>query len=178
MARGKYQEWIKPDGLLQIESWARMGLLNKDIAFNIGVTEGTFNNWCMKYSEISESLKIGRKPVIVELENAIFKKAKGFEYEESDIYIDPSSDGQKIEKLIKHKRYSPPDSGTLMFLLKNYAPDKYRNYNELTKKQIEAEIRKAEMEAKKAEKELMEDDKDKATKIVIVDNWSDEDDDN
>lgn len=178
MARGKYQEWIKPDGLLQIESWASMGLLNKEIASNMGVKEGTLNNWCLKYSEISEALKKGRKPVVRELENAIFKKAKGFEYEETDIYIDPSSDGQKVEKIIKHKRYAQPDGSTLMFLLKNYAPEKYRNYNELTKRQIEAEIKKIEIEVKKTEQEIEVENGGNVTEVIIVDSWDNKNDSN
>ncbi len=36
-----------------------------------------------------------------------------------------------------------------MFLLKNYKPNKYRNYNDLTKKQIETEMRKVEAEIEK-----------------------------
>lgn len=170
MARGKYHEWIKPDGLLQIESWASMGLTNEDIASNIGISRQTLDNWCKKYVDIFDALKKGRKPVIRELENVAFKKAKGFEYEETDIYIDPSSEGQKVEKIIKHKRYAQPDGSTLMFLLKNYAPEKYRNYNELTKKQIEAEIKKLELEAKINEKELLENTKE-TTEILIVDEW-------
>ena len=40
-----------------------------------------------------------------------------------------------------------------MFLLKNYKPNKYRNYNDLTKKQIEIDMRKLQAEIKKLEVE-------------------------
>lgn len=32
MAKGKYEYWISPEGLLKIEDWARMGLTNEQIA--------------------------------------------------------------------------------------------------------------------------------------------------
>ena len=31
MAKGKYQEWLEPDGLLKLEGWARDGLTDEQI---------------------------------------------------------------------------------------------------------------------------------------------------
>lgn len=156
MARGKYQEWLTEEGLLAIESWASDGLLNKDIALNIGITEGTFNNWCSKFGEINEALKKGRAPVVRAIENALIKNAKGFEYEEQTIEMWVDDGGNKKQKIIKHQKYSRPDSSAAMFLLKNYKPNKYRNYTDLTKRQIEAEIKKLEAEAELAKHDLAE----------------------
>ena len=147
--RPKYQDYLTESGLLRLESWASDGLLNKDIAANIGVAEGTFYNWINKYDEINEALKRGREPVVITIENALIKKSKGFEYEETTTEIWVDDDGNKRQKVTKHKRYSPPDTSAAIFLLKNYKPNKYRNYNDLTKKQIEAELRKTEAEINK-----------------------------
>ena len=147
--RPKYQDYLTESGLLRLESWASDGLLNKDIATNIGVAEGTFYNWINKYDEINEALKRGREPVVRVIENALIKNAKGFEYEETTTEIWVDDDGNKRQKVTKHKRYSPPDTSAAIFLLKNYKPNKYRNYNDLTKKQIEAELRKTEAEINK-----------------------------
>lgn len=156
-SRATYKDWIKDDNLLQIEAWASKGLTNKDIAKNIGVSEGTFGNWITKYDEISGALKKGRKPVVREIENALIKKAKGFEYEEQTVYLTEGPSGSIKKQIVKHKRYSPPDTSAAIFLLKNYEPEKYRNYTELTKKQIETEVRKLELEAEKLQKEIDED---------------------
>ena len=142
----KYKEWLTEDGLLTIESWASDGLTNEDIAHNMGITRQTLNNWCKKYSSIFDALKKGREPVVRKLENSLIKKAQGFEYVETTTEMWVGDDGKKRQKVSKHTRYSPPDSSALMFLLKNYKPNKYRNYNDLTKKQIEAELRKTEAE--------------------------------
>lgn len=155
-SKASYKDWITEDGLLQIESWASNGLLNKDIASNIGVAYGTFSNWIYNYGEISEALKKGRRPVVREIENALITKAKGFDYEEQTVYFNEDSSGKQRKQIVKHKRYSPPDTSAAIFLLKNYEPEKYRNYTALTKKQIDTEIKKLELEAEKLQKEINE----------------------
>ena len=114
-SKASYKDWLTDDNLLRIESWASNGLLNKDIAKNIGVTEGTFNNWTYKYDDISEALKRGRKPVVREIENALITKAKGFEYEEQTVYFNEDSSGKQRKQIVKHKRYSPPDTSAAIF---------------------------------------------------------------
>lgn len=150
----KYKEWLTEDGLLRIESWASDGLTNEDIAHNMGIARQTLNNWCKKYSSILDALKKGREPVVRKLENSLIKKAQGFEYVETTTEMWVGEDGEKKQKVSKHTRYSPPDSSALMFLLKNYKPNKYRNYNDLTKKQIETEMRKVEAEIEKIKTDI------------------------
>lgn len=151
--RGKYHEWLTEDGLLTIESWASDGLTNVDIAENMGIARSTLNEWMKKHSDISDALKKGREPVTRKLENALVKNALGFEYEETKTTIDILPDGSKKQRVEKYKKYSEPDSSALMFLLKNYKPNKYRNYNDLTKKQIESEIEKTIAETDKIRKD-------------------------
>lgn len=76
MAKGKYQDWLTEDGLLRIQGWARDGLTNEDIAFNIGVTAKTLYEWMIKYSDISEALKEGKDVIDRRIENALAKKAE------------------------------------------------------------------------------------------------------
>ena len=59
MAKGKYQEWLTPEGLLRIEGWARDGLIDEQIAHNMGINPATLYDWKKKYPEISEALKKG-----------------------------------------------------------------------------------------------------------------------
>src|SRR5690554_2532366 len=80
--RGKYLDWITPEGLLKIEGWARDGLVDKQIAQNIGITEQTLNVWKKKYSSLSESLKKGKEVVDRQVENALLKRALGYKYDE------------------------------------------------------------------------------------------------
>lgn len=154
----KYDEWLTDNGQLRIESWASDGLSNEDIAYNMGIHPSTLSNWLKQHSQINQALKRGRVPVSRKLENSLIKKALGFEYEEvtTEIWVDDS--GKERKKAMKHSRYSLPDTTAAIFLLKNYKPEKYRNYNEMTKRKMEAEIGHVLMETKKLEAEIASND--------------------
>ena len=81
--QGKFAEWIEPDGLLILKGWARDGLTNLEIAKNCGVAPSTFGEWLNKFPVIKDTLKEGRRPVLVEVEDTFFeKKLKGYFVEE------------------------------------------------------------------------------------------------
>ena len=61
MAKGKYQRWLEPDGLLLLEGWARDGLTVEQIAHNMGITAKTLYEWKNAHSEICEALKKGKE---------------------------------------------------------------------------------------------------------------------
>lgn len=82
MARGKYEYWITPEGLLKIEGWARDGLIDEQIAQKIGVSRSTLNKWKQDYSDISDALKKGKEIVDRQVENALLKRALGYTYTE------------------------------------------------------------------------------------------------
>ena len=75
MAKGKYEKWLEPEGLLKIEGWARDGLTDEQIARNMGISRETLNQWKNKYSNISDSLKNGKEVADYMVENALFKSA-------------------------------------------------------------------------------------------------------
>lgn len=77
MAKGKYEYWITPEGLTLIEGWARDGLIDEQIAVNIGITPATLYVWKNKFPEISEALKKGKAVVDYEVENALLENALG-----------------------------------------------------------------------------------------------------
>ena len=60
MAKGKYEYWLTPEGLIKLEGWARDGLTDEQIAVNIGVNRDTLYRWKKAYSDISDALKKGK----------------------------------------------------------------------------------------------------------------------
>ena len=76
MANGKYQKWLEPDGLLLLESWARDGLTDEQIAHNMGICRDTLIQWKKRFPDISDTLKKGKDVVDVEVENALLNLAK------------------------------------------------------------------------------------------------------
>lgn len=123
--RGKHHQWITKEGLLKIEGWARDGLTNEQIAKNIGINPDTLYTWIKRFPEISEALKKGKEVVDREVENALLKRALGYEYEEIKSYIEESGGKKKkhVEKTVKHVA---GDVTAQIFWLKNRMPDKWR----------------------------------------------------
>lgn len=123
MAGASYKDWLTEDGLLMIESWARDGFTEEQIANNIGCAYSTFRNWKKKYSAVLAALKKGKRPIDFEVENALLKNALGFKYTEEEIYKD--DDGNTRVK--KVNRYQKPDTTAQIFWLKNRKPKLWRD---------------------------------------------------
>ena len=133
MANGKYQQWLEPEGLTLLEGWARDGLTDEQIAGNIGINTSTLYDWKNKFSKISEALKKGKEVVDIQVENALLKRALGYEFQETRVEKS-DKDGTKIIQTLKH---IPADTTAQIFWLKNRRPDKWRD------KPAEGEERKA-----------------------------------
>lgn len=123
MAKGKYQRWLEPDGLLLLEGWARDGLTDEQLAEKMGINPATLYDWKNKHPEISEALKKGKEIVDIQVENALLKRALGYEYMEERVEIS-EKDGRKV---IQTTKTVPPDTTAQIFWLKNRRPDKWRD---------------------------------------------------
>lgn len=77
MAKGKFQRWLEPDGLILLEGWARDGLTDEQIAHNMGIATGTLYSWKKSHVEICEALKKGKEVVDFQVENALVQAALG-----------------------------------------------------------------------------------------------------
>ena len=125
------------DALLTLEGWARDGLSDAQIAHNIGITDRSFSDWKGRFVSISSALKKGRKPVEVEVENALLKRALGYEYEETIEEVEElptdkrDGNGNIIYKKKRHmrrvKKVMPPDPVAMIFWLKNKKPLQWRD---------------------------------------------------
>lgn len=94
VAKGKYQEWLTDEGLIKIEGWARDGLTDEQISGNMGIAPKTLYRWKENYSQICQALKKGKEVVDRQVENALLKRALGYEYTE-DTYELITDTGQK-----------------------------------------------------------------------------------
>lgn len=123
MAKGKYEEWLLDYNLILLEGWARDGLTDEQIAYNMGIHIATLCAWKNKYPEINEALKKGKAVADYMVENALFKSALGYDVEEWEEKLD--SDGE-VRKHYK-KRHIPPSNTAQIFWLKNRVPEKWRD---------------------------------------------------
>ncbi|ARV03973.1 helix-turn-helix domain-containing protein [Enterococcus faecalis] len=122
----KYTEWLTEEGLIKIEGWARDGLIDKQIAQNIGVSERTFTDWKKKFSSISSALKKGKEVVDRQVENALFKSATGYEY--TEVTEELTENGMEITK--KVTKQVAPNPTSAIFWLKNRMPEIWRDKQE------------------------------------------------
>lgn len=144
MAKGKYQEWLTEEGLLQLESWARDGLTDEQIASNMGITRKTLAEWKTKYSDICDTLKRGKAVVDIQVENALLKRALGYSYDEVTrervLDYDPSTGqvvGSHMEITKTVKKEVQGDATAQIFWLKNRRPEQWRDKRDVS---VEGEI--------------------------------------
>lgn len=134
MAKGKYEQWLQPEGLLKIEGWTRDGLTDEQIAHNMGVAYSTLRVWRDKYSALSAVLKKGKEVVDLEVENALLKRALGYSYVETTRESLPVIDkttgqiiGHELQVTKTVTKEVQPDTTAQIFWLKNRKPDVWRD---------------------------------------------------
>lgn len=126
MAKGKYEYWLTPEGLVLLEGWARDGLTDEQIAHNMGIASSTLYDWKKRYPEISETLKRGKAVVDRQVENALLRRALGYEYKE----IKEKIEGNAIIERTVTRKEVVPDVTAQIFWLKNRKPGDWRDKRE------------------------------------------------
>lgn len=122
-----YKEWITEENLLKLGAWARDGLTDKDIANNIGIAPSTFNEWKKKYPELLDTLKKNKEVADIIIENALYKRALGYDTIEETIEY-ANIEGQKVEvKRTSKVRHIPADITAQIFWLKNRKSNTWRD---------------------------------------------------
>lgn len=149
MAKGKYEQWLTPEGLLKIEGWARDGLVMEEIAECMGISRSTLNEWVKKYSDISDTIKKSKEVADRKVENSLYERALGGvhtvkkTFKVKETYYDKQ--GRKCEKehleTALDEVYIPGDTTAQIFWLKNRKPEVWKD-----KQLIEAEVETKKLE--------------------------------
>ena len=124
----RWDPWLTDDGLLKIQGWATDGLIEKQIASNMGVSIRTLINWKQRFPELAKALSRGKDVADREVENALHKRALGYWVTETKTTILPDGDVKTEET----HRHIVPDTTAQIFWLKNRKPDQWREKNDLT----------------------------------------------
>lgn len=119
----KYDDWITNEGLIKIEGWARDGLTEEQIAKNMGVALKTLYNWKEKFLPVLHALKRGKEVVDRQVENALLKRALGYEYNE--VTQELVDDELQVTKVVTKQVH--PDVTAQIFWLKNRKPEVWRD---------------------------------------------------
>lgn len=123
------QEWLEPDGLLLLESWARDGMTVEQVAAKVGIHKATLHSWMAKHQEIKKAVNNGRELVDYKVENALLKSALGYKTKEVKV-ITTIRNGKvvKEEKEVTDKEFAP-SVGAIQTWLYNRRPDKWKPAN-------------------------------------------------
>lgn len=133
MAKGKYHEWLTPEGLIRIQGWARDGLTDAQIAEKMGINVATLYRWKNDHCEICESLKNSKDVADRMVENALFRKATGYKTKEvvRERRLDPVTRQQVLVVVKEIEREVAPDTAAQVFWLKNRKPEVWRDKREV-----------------------------------------------
>lgn len=135
MAKSKVEKWLTPDGLTLLTGWARDGLTDEQIMHNMGIkSKSTFYGYLKKYPNISNSIKKGKEIVDYEVENALYKRALGYSYDEvtREKVKNPVTEKWEMVETKRVTKEVQPDVGAIMAWLKNRKPDKWRDKPNIT----------------------------------------------
>lgn len=110
------------------------------MAAKVGISYSTFKEWIKRFPAISASLKKGKAPVDTEVENALLKRALGYDYVEtvteytySETEKDADGNPKKILKSTRTvTKHVAGEVGAQAFWLKNRRPDRWREKREET----------------------------------------------
>ena len=127
MAKSKWKQ--VEDRMILIEGWAREGLSDMQIAEKLGISKTTFYKFKNEHSELSELLKKGKEVVDYEVENALLKRALGYEYEEKTYETKYNIETGKLEEVLTKRvtKQVSPDTTAQIYWLNNRKPKQWRN---------------------------------------------------
>lgn len=132
----KYQTHVEPY-IETIIAWRKEGYTIEQIANKLGISKASLCAYGNKYIELMDALKTSKEYLVTKLKQSLYKKALGFEYEETKTSATVEKDENGADKIgskrrvEKTKKYYAPDVAALVFALCNLAPDEWKNKQQL-----------------------------------------------
>jgi hypothetical protein len=115
-----YEQW-EEDGVLEeklklIQDLVSKRIIQKDIAESLGVSEKTLIKLKKAHPRLNQAFVNGDSELKDKLMDAMFQRAIGFEYEETQTIIEENKNGTK-KKIVKTKKRALPDYSAIKYLL-------------------------------------------------------------
>ncbi len=125
MSKTKYDEETFP---LLGQKYARQGLKDIQIAGKLEIGETAFYDYQNKYPKFAKAIKEGKRPVNIEVENVLLKRAMGYTFEEKSSIMKVDSEGNakvtEVRTITKHIQSEP---SCLFFWLVNRVPEDWKH---------------------------------------------------
>lgn len=111
----------------RIPKMRRQGLTEQQIAYKLGVGETTLRDYKKLYPQLLRALKSGRMELIEDLEETLYNKALGNIRTTKTRKIVEEYKGVKKTKVETYEEEHAPDTGALVFALKNLDPNNWQD---------------------------------------------------
>ena len=105
---------------------AALGRTDKEIAYELEISEATLYNWKNEHSEFLEALKTNKQTVDNMVENALLKRALGYTHEEDKIF---QYEGKAV--VVPTTKHYPPDTAAAFIWLKNRRSQEWRDKKDI-----------------------------------------------
>ena len=122
--RSIYDERHHPNTAMMLKA---TGYTDEECALVIGISRDTLYKWAKKYPAFSDALKMTSAQANGQVKASLFKRAIGFEVEETKTSISKKADGSQDTKVEKTKKYIVPDTTACIFWLKNKCEDEFKD---------------------------------------------------
>ena len=130
--RAKASDIVTREVLIRIQGWARDGLTNDQIATNLGISRTTLWEWAKRRPDVANALACGKEIADREVENALFKRAVGWTYEEvtQRTKFDPATGEEHLVGREIVTKVVLPDTTAIGMWLRNRKPETWRDHPE------------------------------------------------
>lgn len=127
-AKGRYTAEIKKE----IFECLRTGMTDKQTCAKVHINPDTFYTWLAKKNDFSELVKTAkedfRSGMVKKLEDSLYRKAIGYDAEETETEYTFTKDGNPVaKKKTRKNKHIQPDTGAIIFALTNLAPEEWKN---------------------------------------------------
>ena len=156
------EDWETEDSLLLLRGWKRDGLSDRDVAKKMGIAPETLCRWKARSESIRQCLSKTKEIIDRELEESMYKRAKGFYvYEWVEEYRYDENGNEFLTYRKKNRKFIPPSETMQIFLSKHGIRGKWLD------EKTEADKKEQDARIAKLQKDAQDDDKASEIKIVI-----------
>ena len=132
--KNKYETHVRPY-LEAVKAWCRKGATEESISKKLGVAYSTFRRYKEEHKELTEALMTSKALADSEIENALFRKAKGYNAEikktfkcKEEYYDDKGRKcTREVLRTSTDEVHVAADTQAISFYLKNRVPDDWKD---------------------------------------------------
>lgn len=115
----KYQQWCEGSGLTLLRGWTREGVPEAELARRMGVSASTLREWAAKSPALREALEQRSDAVDYAVEDALLRKALGYESTERKVEVSAKGERKETETV----KQVGPDMSAISLWLKKRKPE-------------------------------------------------------